>query len=338
MVKIKRGQVKKEIFFIFIILVVFFVLGIKNISAQEKTKESSKIKPPELQVNIPGFYGFTTEESKIKKCLQCKDPNFLPEECPKEQCARWAYEIPWIGEYFLAIYKWSVGAIALLAVIMIMVNGLRWLIAAGEAPKISEAKKGITYAIIGLILILLTHQILSLIDPRLTIFKPITIGIIEKIEIDYEPPIPAPTEFVEEDLWKFSSLAIKNQISDASEPLANFMNCVGNKIEEKTGKKGVITSISDSAGILNCLSTNYKKPPCAHMKNSCHYGGKKCQGKSYALDIWAKGEVSPKIIIESIKECQPNAFICYTPETPSCLGHYDHIHTSIGRVYDCDCN
>lgn len=144
--------------------------------------EKDKIIPPELQVNIPGFQGFTTEEGKIKKCAECKDSDILPEDCPPEQCASWVYEIPWIGEYFLAIYKWSVGAIALLAVIMIMINGVRWMIAHGEAPKIGEAKKGITYAVTGLIFILLTHQILSLIDPRLTIFKPITIGVIKRIE------------------------------------------------------------------------------------------------------------------------------------------------------------
>ncbi|MCX7779163.1 MAG: pilin [Patescibacteria group bacterium] len=301
--------------------------------------KETPLKPPELQINIPGFHGFTTEEEKIKKCAECKDPDVMPEDCPPEKCARWVYEIPWIGEYLIAIYKWSVGAIAILAVVMIMIHGVRWLIAGGEAPKISEAKKGITYAVTGLIFILLTHQILSLIDPRLTIFKPITIGMIKKIEVDYEPPPAKPGEFVEEELWKFSSLTVKNQTSDASDVLTSFMNCTGNKIKTKSGgKKATITSISDTAGISNCLPANYKKPPCSHSLNSCHYGGRKCSGKSYALDVWAQGEVSPETIIEAIKECQPKAFICYTPKTPACSGHYSHIHVSIGKINGCDCN
>jgi len=204
----QKLEIKKIFFLGIVMLVVFFVLGIKyEVRAQqfgipsplqcEQTfgcpqhvltlkpeKKEKPFVPPELQIPIPGFPGFTVEERKIKICLVCKDPDLDPSICPPEQCARWVYQIPWIGEYILAIYKWGVGAVALLAVIMIMINGLRWIIARGEAPKISEAKKGITYAVTGLIFILLTHQILSLIDPRLTVFKPIVIGIIEKGELE----------------------------------------------------------------------------------------------------------------------------------------------------------
>lgn len=150
--------------------------------------KTTPLKPPEVQVNIPGFQGFTTEESKIKKCIECTDPNVIdPVDCPLEKCKNWVYEIPWIGEYTLALYKWFIGLIAILAVVMIIFNGVRWLIAGGDSTKIGEAKKGITSAIAGLILVLLLHQIFSIIDPRLTVFKPITIGVIKRIEIENEP-------------------------------------------------------------------------------------------------------------------------------------------------------
>jgi hypothetical protein len=152
---------------------------------EETPQKETPFVPPKLQIPIPGLT-LTTEESKLKICTECDDPDTDPAECPPEKCKNWAYRIPWIGEYLAALYKWAVGALAILAVVMIMINGVRWIIAGGSPDKISEAKKGISSAIIGLVLVLLVHQILSLVDPRLTIFKPIVIGVIKKIPYDIQ--------------------------------------------------------------------------------------------------------------------------------------------------------
>jgi hypothetical protein len=161
--------------------------------SEETPQKETPFVPPKLQIPIPGLT-FTTEESELKVCTECADPDIIdPADCPKEKCKNWAYRIPWIGEYLAALYKWAVGALAILAVIMIMINGVRWIIAGGSPDKISEAKKGISSAIIGLVLVLLVHQILSLVDPRLTIFKPIVIGVIKRVEENEEkglPPLP----------------------------------------------------------------------------------------------------------------------------------------------------
>jgi len=150
---------------------------------EEVSQKETSFVPPKLQISIPGLT-LTTEESKLKICTECADPDIIdPVDCPKEKCKNWAYRIPWIGEYLAAFYKWAVGALAILAVIMIMINGVRWILAGGLPDKISEAKKGISSAIIGLVLVLLVHQILSLVDSRLTIFKPIVIGVIRRVEI-----------------------------------------------------------------------------------------------------------------------------------------------------------
>jgi 3D (Asp-Asp-Asp) domain-containing protein len=149
---------------------------------EETPQKETPFVPPKLQIPIPGLT-LTTEESKLKICTECADPEIIdPAECPPEKCKNWAYRIPWIGEYLAALYKWAVGALAILAVVMIMINGVRWILAGGSPDKISEAKKGISSAIIGLVLVLLVHQILSLVDPRLTIFKPIVIGVIKRVE------------------------------------------------------------------------------------------------------------------------------------------------------------
>ena len=48
----------------------------------------------------------------------------------------------------------------------------------------------------------------------------------------------------------------------------------------------VISSISDSSGIENCVCEEWDDPTCAHSKYSCHYGGHCCdEKKSYAVDF-----------------------------------------------------
>lgn len=169
----------------------------KPLERKKPEKEPEKERPfvpPELQITIPGLV-FTKEEAKLKICTECvgdaPECTEQAEICPKEKgckCKNWVYQIPWIGEYLLAVYKWAVGTLAILAVVMIMISGVHWILAGGAPEKITSAKQGITGAIIGLVLILLMHQILSIIDPRLTVFKPITIGIIRKVdEIENEP-------------------------------------------------------------------------------------------------------------------------------------------------------
>ncbi|MGC9048745.1 MAG: hypothetical protein ACP5IX_00780 [Patescibacteria group bacterium] len=142
---------------------------------KEKTEEKeTAVVVPELQIQMPGFKGFTKE---IEICLE---GGKTLEECQRGQRG---YSIPWIGEYIVAIYKWSVGAIAIIAVVMIMIGGFQWLMAGGNVGIISDAKSRITYAVIGLILILGSNLVLSSINPNLTIFKPLIIGKIERIEL-----------------------------------------------------------------------------------------------------------------------------------------------------------
>ncbi|MDD3102367.1 MAG: hypothetical protein PHE59_04465, partial [Patescibacteria group bacterium] len=88
------------------------------------TQESKSIIAPQLQVQIPGFQGFTTDESKIVT----------------EQNGKKSYSFPWIGEYLIALYKWAIRLIAALAVVMIMWAGVEWMISGGNSSRISDAK------------------------------------------------------------------------------------------------------------------------------------------------------------------------------------------------------
>lgn len=59
----------------------------------------------------------------------------------------------------IAVIQWILGLLGLVAVIMILVGGFKWMTAGGNEEKIESAKKLLTAAIIGLIIVLLAWAI-----------------------------------------------------------------------------------------------------------------------------------------------------------------------------------
>ncbi|MFA6511766.1 MAG: pilin [Patescibacteria group bacterium] len=57
------------------------------------------------------------------------------------------------------IIQWVLGILALVAVVMIIIGGFQWMTAAGSEERIEKAKKIISSAVIGLIIVLLAWAI-----------------------------------------------------------------------------------------------------------------------------------------------------------------------------------
>ncbi len=57
------------------------------------------------------------------------------------------------------VIQWVLGILALVAVLMIIVGGFQWMTAAGNDERIDKAKKIISAAVIGLIIVLLAWAI-----------------------------------------------------------------------------------------------------------------------------------------------------------------------------------
>lgn len=57
------------------------------------------------------------------------------------------------------IIQWALGFLGLVAVIMILIGGFQWMTAGGNEEKVASAKKIISAAVIGLIIILLAWAI-----------------------------------------------------------------------------------------------------------------------------------------------------------------------------------
>lgn len=59
----------------------------------------------------------------------------------------------------MAIIQWILGLLGLFAVIMILYGGFTWMTAGGNEEKVEKAKKIVTAAVIGLVIILVAWAI-----------------------------------------------------------------------------------------------------------------------------------------------------------------------------------
>lgn len=72
-----------------------------------------------------------------------------------------------LEEYVSRVFQWLVGVVGVVAGIMIVWAGVKWLTAAGSPDRISDARKKIADAAVGLILVLSSYLILQTINPAL---------------------------------------------------------------------------------------------------------------------------------------------------------------------------
>lgn len=79
-----------------------------------------------------------------------------------------------VSQYIGRIYNFAIGIVGLIAAVMMIIGGFQYLTSAGDAGKIGAAKKRITDAIIGLVLMLGSYALLNTINPALLAFKPLS--------------------------------------------------------------------------------------------------------------------------------------------------------------------
>lgn len=88
-----------------------------------------------------------------------------------------------LSEYIIEMYRFFIGSLGVIAVVVMMVGGFQWLMAAGNSQRIEEAKSTIVSALGGLVIGLGSFMILNIINPRLTDLK---VGTIPPITPSYQ--------------------------------------------------------------------------------------------------------------------------------------------------------
>lgn len=115
------------------------------------------------------------------------------------------------------------------------------------------------------------------------------------------------------------------QRGDSSGPLNVMLNCMARRLPPNVGR---ISSISDTAitAGTKTFSQCAANRVCSHDANSCHYGGSRCLGKSYAVDF---GDEQNTAALRAAANACGASFV---------LNEGDHLHVSIGPANNCGCD
>jgi len=137
------------------------------------------------------------------------------------------------------------------------------------------------------------------------------------------PGVAVPGVEPPDGLFDYSG-GIAEQRAHASPTLDRLLTCMVTKLP---GNMGHITSISDSR-IMSGVKTFEQcaaqgQPECAHVVNSCHYGGRTCVGESYAVDFGYIDQAP--VIIAVARSCGAVASI----------HNGNHVHASVGGACGC---
>jgi len=150
-------------FFIYLLTLnfLFYLLFLPVASQAAPNGDTFKWTIPDLQIDIGGL------KDRLK--------NSQPTECGVDAQGNTKYCIPWIGQYIAGVYQYAIGIVGILSAVVLMFGGIIWLTAGGNAAQIGNAKAWIGASLTGLVIALCSYMILYLVNPDLTIFKPLGI-------------------------------------------------------------------------------------------------------------------------------------------------------------------
>ena len=212
---------------------------------------------PDVQIKIPGL--------NFSSSVDCSDNGDGTKTC----------KVPFIAEYIAAIYKYAIGIVGILAVVVMMWGGVRWMTAGGNASGIGEARSWITAALTGLVLILGSYTILYFINPDLTNLKFIEIKTIKLAKEEMAANAQCIWELESttcmsanvENFNMFEATDDKSKCPEIGETLKNLSTCCCSKVPQnclplKTGLCSVYNlekyfgdKAAEASGICNAESS-----------------------------------------------------------------------------------
>src|SRR3989338_5348087 len=130
--------------------------------------------------------GVTTIEGELqikKPILGINIPQLDFSNAPQNVDEEGYLQLPWIGEYIAAIYKFAMVVASIIAVIVIILSGARMIVSAGGEEK-NAAIKRIGQAMVGLTICWGSYAILYNINPALVEFQALKVKYVEPVSID----------------------------------------------------------------------------------------------------------------------------------------------------------
>ncbi|MFA6587980.1 MAG: pilin [Patescibacteria group bacterium] len=100
--------------------------------------------------------------------------------CVDDQGKSVAY-IQDLGAYIAGMYKWFSGAIGILAAVMVMYGGIKWMVAAGNRSRVQDAKETVFTALIAVVIALGSYLLLFVINPKLVNLRPPALSTVKPV-------------------------------------------------------------------------------------------------------------------------------------------------------------
>jgi len=163
-----------------------------------------------------------------------------------------------IGKYIKALYTFGSSAIVALAIVMVIIGGVRWILSAGNPEAIGKAKDTIMKSLLGLFIALFAIFMLQTLSPGTVTFKEITPEGIQGQAIVLPTVTGPPTATCQDDLSKECNTAYTDTFGNS---------CVG-KDCSKVGSEKVCLK-SDST--WSCVD-------CKKIDESCTTNTDCCEG------------------------------------------------------------
>jgi len=204
-----------------------------------------------------------------------------------------------LGEYIQAVYRYGVGAAAVLAAVMIMIGGLQWLTSRG-GDQVNRAKKRITDASIGLAITVFAWFILNTINPALVNLQMPRIPMVQK------------QQFVQCDQFRL-------QVACGQA----FGLAENENVEETapTTERFRIVAVDDGAALAKCVGGSCSKAGSSDGNMTCQNVGGSA-GEQPTSDPGR--DISAPVAPYECRTCTSNGNRCDGPkgQNSSCCGGY----------------
>lgn len=248
--------------------------------------------------------------------------------------------------------NFTISMSVIIATIFIIYTGFMFVASAGNPHTREAAKTRLVNVVVGMLVVLAAWLIVDFIMKAL--YNPGTEvagksfgpwnaildgepGVPRCFEIrDAPPPLPGVTAVpgrwtadtggpgtVPDGEFTYDA-GISAQRAHVSAALGTLLTCMAERLP---GDAGRISSISDSRIVdgertfQQCAANG-----CSHTQSSCHYGGRSCVGRSYAVDFGDEENVNA--ITRAAQACGASRVI----------NEGDHIHVSVGGANRCGCD
>ncbi len=236
------------------------------------------------------------------------------------------------AQYATGIYNFAVAAVVISALMMMTIGGFLYMTSAGNQAQAGTAKKIITDALLGLIVVFTIWIVLHTINEDLVNVGG-TMGL-QAMQGTVSSPNNTPPSNTGVG-GECNGIAVsgikKSQCGDVSPRLGQFLTCLN---DAAPGLK--ITSISDDDAtndLSACQGSSYSHPPCDHSRNSCHYGGSGGGSQSCAVDISTRSANLPQgTTVGSLIDIGNACGAAFTKDESLSS---NHLHFS---VTGCDCD